>query len=193
MLYNGTGEHAQALESARGALELTPSNAQALDVLATARLGLGEREKAIAAYKRAVAHAPESAVGHLHLADAFLANGHLEQAQASYGQALEHDPDQLAALLKSATVLQTLGKHAEAAARAQRAVTLQPEHALAQATCGRTSGISGGRRPNITRRFASIRACATSSTALRISTHGQVGETGRSRRIARSWLATPVR
>lgn len=108
------------------ALAIQPRHAEAWNNLGFVRALQGQPAEARAAFAAALLEAPGLGVAHFNLGRLEEAAGEWEAAMARYEGALRLDAHQPAWLVRAAVVLRRLGRPAEAEARLQQALKLQP-------------------------------------------------------------------
>ena len=118
-------------------VELDPTLAKAHQILGQLYNTQGEHDRAIASAETLLAMAPDSAEAHSILYEAYRAKGDTEKAAASWAILEQADPEDLArALAEEGRSLFDAGQMAEATAKLEQAVKLDPEHPMAHYTLG---------------------------------------------------------
>lgn len=134
-LYTRLGRYDDALRIAEEARAADPNAAAPNEVLGGAYMRRGEVEKAVEAYERWVERSPKDASAHERLGDAL----HRRDSKAAlrhYQRAMELDRKRVSAVARSAVVLVELGREEEGARRAERALALRENDALALLALG---------------------------------------------------------
>jgi len=116
----------EAEEACRRILARAPNHAEALNIMGMISLGLRRTAAAVEALEKAVAQAPHSAFVRNNLAFAFRLADRLEDAAAQAAEAARLDPEMTAAHTMLGTVLNDLGRPAEAYPVLLRALELSP-------------------------------------------------------------------
>jgi DNA-binding winged helix-turn-helix (wHTH) protein/TolB-like protein/Tfp pilus assembly protein PilF len=110
------------------ALELDPEYGPALAMQGWVALETGDLTAAIPALTAAITRAPNFARAQLWLGMALSADGQFRRSLAPLRQAVQLDPMNFIVHVREGIVLDLLGRRSEAAAAAERAVTLAPGH-----------------------------------------------------------------
>lgn len=104
-------------------LALDPGHADAARHRALTLMGLERYEEAVTAYERAIALAPGNDQLRLELAESHHRLGHAEAALSGFDAVLAKAPENLVALGRRAVLLARLGRHLEAIAACDRALS----------------------------------------------------------------------
>jgi len=127
--YIQKGDVRKALTMAQQAQTAEPNNVQALDMLATAQLGVGEANNAVTTYSRLITLVPNNPLVHFQLATAQAASKTIPAAKASLNKALALKPDYLPAELLLASLELDAGRNSEALKIAQQIQKQYPSSA----------------------------------------------------------------
>ena len=122
------GATAEALDTARGWTDASPSDAQAHRWLAVALSQAGEHAAALESIDQALALAPDEADLHLVRGSLLLGVRRPDEAQAALAQASGLDPNQLGAYLLRAQLALSRGDVDEAERMAKLAARVSPRH-----------------------------------------------------------------
>jgi tetratricopeptide (TPR) repeat protein len=134
--YSRRGQHRQARERLRVALEVMPGYWRAWVNLGIAEQRLGRRGEARKAYERAIALAPTFPDGFTWAAALAQEEGRLEEAAALLAQARAVAPEQGGLARQHGDVLRRLGRREEARGAYRRALALDPRDGAARAALG---------------------------------------------------------
>ena len=127
-VHNGRGQSNLALQEIQQALQLEPSNADALLTEATVYGSMGQQDRAENTYKRAAALRPQYWGGFYELGAFYYRNGRNAEAAAEFEHVLQMTPDNALAQATAGGVLQLLHKDAEAEQHLKRSIGLQPSY-----------------------------------------------------------------
>ena len=126
------GRFADACADLEQARVLTPRDPLILNALGRCLTGAGRHYQAIAACEAALAENPNFAMAFYNKGCAHEQVGELAQAAVAYRNAIQIDPAIADALARLAGLQSRRREHAEARALADRALALNPKHALAE-------------------------------------------------------------
>jgi len=136
VLRHQQGQHAQAADLVRRAVDLRPNDAALQLNLGNALKALGELDGAIERFRNAVTLAPDFAVAHYNLGNAYATLGRHEDAMLSLGHAVRLLPGDASAHNNLGNALHALDRHAEAVESFRRALKIRPGHAGAHNNLG---------------------------------------------------------
>ena len=125
-IYNVQGQYGEAIGPLRQATALRADYAEANEALGYAYFKLNRSQEAIAAYQNAVQMKPEYGLAYLGLGDTyFYQTKQYPLAVEAYRQGVRYKDDVPTAFYNLAWCYNELGRYAEAAAAAKRAIALQ--------------------------------------------------------------------
>ena len=130
--------HVEALNEFQQALHLAPRNADLLDEIGLALLGLGRIGKAMSAFDASIGIAPARAQTYYHKGCACSAAGESGQALRAHERAIALEPGHVDALAAAAAIAARAGDTAKANAFAEKALRLNPGNptaTIARAMC----------------------------------------------------------
>jgi tetratricopeptide (TPR) repeat protein len=136
VLRHQQGQHAEAADLVRRAVDLRPDDAALQLNLGNALKALGELENAIERFRNALTLAPAFALAHYNLGNAYAAIGRHEDAMYAFGHAVRLQPGDASSHNNLGNALNALGRHAEAADAFHRALKIRPGHAGAHNNLG---------------------------------------------------------
>lgn len=136
VLRHQQGQHAEAADLVRRAVELRPDDAALQLNLGNALKALGELEGAIERFRNALTLAPAFALAHYNLGNAYASIGRHEDAMYAFGHAVRLQPGDASSHNNLGNALHALGRHAEAADAFRRALKIRPGHAGAHNNLG---------------------------------------------------------
>jgi len=136
-LLSSAGEHEQAVDAWRAALNANPGDARTAYELGLSLVASGRHGEAVAAFERALLHEPDGRASKLALAYAFANSGRAAEARNSFDDLLIRKPDDAEALAGKAASLRHLGQHEAALMLAERAAGIDPGNAEALLEQGR--------------------------------------------------------
>ncbi|MDR3100850.1 MAG: tetratricopeptide repeat protein [Paraburkholderia sp.] len=136
VLRHQQGQHAEAADLVRRAVDLRPDDAALQLNLGNALKALGELEGAIERFRNALTLAPAFALAHYNLGNAYAAVGRHEDAMYAFGHAVRLQPGDASSHNNLGNALHALGRHAEAAEAFRRALKIRPGHAGAHNNLG---------------------------------------------------------
>jgi ABC-type polysaccharide/polyol phosphate export permease/tetratricopeptide (TPR) repeat protein len=122
-------ERAAAVECARAAFALQPEDQGTADFCAWLFSNCQRYGEAAAAYERLLECRPQWTAGHRHASGAFAAAGQLDRAIAHGLRACEGEPGSFEFAFHAGCLLETAGRHAEAAGLFTRAALINPTDA----------------------------------------------------------------
>jgi eukaryotic-like serine/threonine-protein kinase len=120
------GEHADAIQSFRRALQIDPANADALRELANAYDAAGQTANAESTFLRAVHLRPDSWAATRALGVFYNRHGRLQDALAQFQRVLAMTPDSYVAYANLGGIYLRLGRHQEAAGALEKSLALRP-------------------------------------------------------------------
>jgi tetratricopeptide (TPR) repeat protein len=126
------GRFADACADLEQARALTPRDPVILNALGRCRIGAGRYIDAITACEAALAENPAFAIAYYNKGCAHEQLGELNTASLDYRKALQLEPNIADALARLAGLESRRGQHADARALADRALALNPKHAIAE-------------------------------------------------------------
>jgi len=126
------GRFAEACADLEDARALTPRDPVILNALGRCLTGAGRHQEAVAACEAALAEDPAFAMAYYNKGSAHEQMGDLKAASAAYRSALQLDSNMGDALARLAGLEARRGQHAAARALAERALALDPKHAIAE-------------------------------------------------------------
>lgn len=129
VLRHQQGQHAEAAELVRRAVNLRPEDAALQLNLGNALKALGKIDDAIEQFRNALTLAPSFPLAHYNLGNAYASVGRHEDAADAFEKSLRLQPDDASSHNNLGNALHALGRHAEAIASFQRALELRPGHA----------------------------------------------------------------
>jgi protein O-mannosyl-transferase len=130
------GAKDEALRQYRGALDIKPDYAEALNNFGVLLLERGEKAEAVALCRKALEFKPDFAEARNNLGNALFAEGEKEQAMVEFQKALQIDPGDQKACYNLGNAFFELGKNEEAIAQYRKAVQLKPDYAEALGNLG---------------------------------------------------------
>ncbi len=128
----------EALDQVDQALDMSPTNADALYVKASVLEDLQRYDKALALYNEAVAAAPDYAGAYSGMGRALMELGDLNEAVRAFSQALAVDPEARSALIGRGVAAARHGRYADALRWFDRAIAAHPDDAEAHLDRGNT-------------------------------------------------------
>ncbi|WP_028215881.1 tetratricopeptide repeat protein [Paraburkholderia oxyphila] len=136
VLRHQQGQHAEAADLVRRAVELRPDDAALQLNLGNALKALGQLDGAIERFRNALTLAPTFPLAHYNLGNAYAATGRHEDAMYAFGHAVRLQPGDASSHNNLGNALHALGRHAEAAEAFRRALKIRPGHAGAHNNLG---------------------------------------------------------
>ena len=129
VLRHQQGQHAEAAELVRRAVNLRPEDAALQLNLGNALKALGQIDDAIEQFRNALTLAPSFPMAHYNLGNAYASVGRHEDAADAFEKSLRLQPNDASSHNNLGNALHALGRHTEAIASFQRALELRPGHA----------------------------------------------------------------
>ncbi|WP_094779777.1 tetratricopeptide repeat protein [Paraburkholderia ribeironis] len=129
VLRHQQGQHAEAAELVRRAVNLRPEDAALQLNLGNALKALGQIDDAIEQFRNALTLAPSFPMAHYNLGNAYASVGRHEDAADAFEKSLRLQPDDASSHNNLGNALHALGRHTQAIASFQRALELRPGHA----------------------------------------------------------------
>ena len=129
VLRHQQGQHAEAAELVRRAVNLRPEDAALQLNLGNALKALGQIDDAIEQFRNALTLAPSFPMAHYNLGNAYASVGRHEDAADAFEKSLRLQPNDPSSHNNLGNALHALGRHTEAIASFQRALELRPGHA----------------------------------------------------------------
>ncbi|HZZ09840.1 MAG TPA: tetratricopeptide repeat protein [Paraburkholderia sp.] len=129
VLRHQQGQHAEAAELVRRAVNLRPEDAGLQLNLGNALKALGQIDNAIEQFRNALTLAPTFPMAHYNLGNAYAAAGRHEDAADAFAKSLRLQPDDASSHNNLGNALHALGRHAEAIDSFRKALALRPGHA----------------------------------------------------------------
>ncbi|MFL9863999.1 tetratricopeptide repeat protein [Paraburkholderia fungorum] len=129
VLRHQQGQHAEAAELVRRAVNLRPEDAALQLNLGNALKALGQIDDAIEQFRNALTLAPSFPMAHYNLGNAYASVGRHEDAADAFEKSLRLQPNDASSHNNLGNALHALGRHPEAIASFQRALELRPGHA----------------------------------------------------------------
>jgi tetratricopeptide (TPR) repeat protein len=129
VLRHQQGQHAEAAELVRRAVNLRPEDAALQLNLGNALKALGQIDEAIEQFRNALTLAPSFPMAHYNLGNAYALVGRHEDAADAFEKSLRLQPDDASSHNNLGNALHALGHHTQALASFQRALELRPGHA----------------------------------------------------------------
>lgn len=136
VLRHQQGQHAEAADLVRRAVNLRPDDAALQLNLGNALKALGELDGAIERFRNALTLAPTFPLAHYNLGNAYAAIGRHEDAMYAFDHAVRLQPGDASSHNNLGNALHALGRHAEAAEAFRRALKIRPGHAGAHNNLG---------------------------------------------------------
>ncbi|HTH58576.1 MAG TPA: tetratricopeptide repeat protein [Paraburkholderia sp.] len=136
VLRHQQGQHAEAADLVRRAVDLRPGDAALHLNLGNALKALGQLDGAIERFRNALTLAPTFALAHYNLGNAYSSLGRHEDAALSFGHAVRLQPGDASAYNNLGNALHALGRHDEAVVAFRTALQLRPDHAGARNNLG---------------------------------------------------------
>lgn len=128
---DGAGQHAQAIDAYRHALQINPQDAEFWYNLGVAYYGAGQHAQAIAAYRQALQINPQDEGAWDNLGVAYDNAGQHAQAIGVEREALQINPQDAGAWDNLSTAYDDAGRHAQATDAARQALQINPRDANA--------------------------------------------------------------
>ncbi|MFM0348424.1 tetratricopeptide repeat protein [Paraburkholderia sp. RL17-347-BIC-D] len=129
VLRHQQGQHAEAAELVRRAVNLRPEDAALQLNLGNALKALGQIDGAIEQFRNALTLAPSFPMAHYNLGNAYAAAGRHEDAADAFEKSLRLQPNDASSHNNLGNALHALGRHTEAIAAFRRTLELRPGHA----------------------------------------------------------------
>ncbi|MFM0729225.1 tetratricopeptide repeat protein [Paraburkholderia sediminicola] len=129
VLRHQQGQHAEAAELVRRAVNLRPEDAALQLNLGNALKALGKIDDAIEQFRNALTLAPSFPMAHYNLGNAYASVGRHEDAADAFERSLRLQPNDASSHNNLGNALHALGRHTDAIASFQRALELRPGHA----------------------------------------------------------------
>jgi tetratricopeptide (TPR) repeat protein len=129
VLRHQQGQHAEAAELVRRAVNLRPEDAALQLNLGNALKALGKIDDAIEQFRNALTLAPSFPMAHYNLGNAYASVGRHEDAADAFEKSLRLQPNDASSHNNLGNALHALGRHTDAIASFQRALELRPGHA----------------------------------------------------------------
>ncbi|HZZ04057.1 tetratricopeptide repeat protein [Paraburkholderia sp.] len=129
VLRHQQGQHAEAAELVRRAVNLRPEDAALQLNLGNALKALGKIDDAIEQFRNALTLAPSFPMAHYNLGNAYASVGRHEDAADAFEKSLRLQPNDASSHNNLGNALHALGRHTDAIASFQRALELRPRHA----------------------------------------------------------------
>ncbi len=136
VLRHQQGQHAEAANLVRRAVDLRPGDAALQLNLGNALKAMGQLDDAIERFRNALTLAPTFALAHYNLGNAYTALGRHEDALYSFGHAVRLQPADASSHNNLGNALHALGRHIEAVEAFRYALRLRPGHAGAHNNLG---------------------------------------------------------
>lgn len=136
VLRHQQGQHAEAADLVRRAVNLRPDDAALQLNLGNALKALGELEAAIERFRNALTLAPAFPLAHYNLGNAYAALGRHEDAMFSFGHAVRLQPGDASPHNNLGNAYHALGRYTEAVDSFRRALKIRPGHAGAHNNLG---------------------------------------------------------
>ncbi|MFM0151239.1 tetratricopeptide repeat protein [Paraburkholderia sediminicola] len=129
VLRHQQGQHAEAAELVRRAVNLRPEDAALQLNLGNALKALGKIDDAIEQFRNALTLAPSFPMAHYNLGNAYASVGRHEDAADAFEKSLRLQPNDASSHNNLGNALHALGRHTDAITSFQRALELRPGHA----------------------------------------------------------------
>jgi tetratricopeptide (TPR) repeat protein len=136
VLRHQQGQHVEAADLVRRAVDLRPDDAALQLNLGNALKALGELEGAIERFRNALTLSPAFALAHYNLGNAYAAIGRHEDAMFSFGHAVRLQPGDASSHNNLGNAFHALGRYTEAVESFRRALKIRPGHAGAHNNLG---------------------------------------------------------
>ena len=136
VLRHQQGQHAEAADLVRRAVDLRPDDAALQLNLGNALKALGHLDDAIERFRNALSLAPTFALAHYNLGNAYSSIGRHEDAALSFGHAVRLQPGDAPSYNNLGNALHALGRYDEAVAAFRTVLRLRPDHAGAHNNLG---------------------------------------------------------
>jgi len=136
VLRHQQGQHAEAADLVRRAVDLRPDDAALQLNLGNTLKALGELEGAIERFRNALTLAPAFALAHYNLGNAYATIGRHEDAMLSFGHAVRLQPGDASTHNNLGNAFHALGRYPEAVESFRRALKIRPGHAGAHNNLG---------------------------------------------------------
>lgn len=130
LLRSDAGDHEEAEQSLRRALQLDPSSARAWRGLGESYRRQGRFDRAFEAYGEAIRLRPDDAELQSQLGMAYYRAGRYDEAESAIDRSLELGGETASAYRDLSAIYYMQGRLVDAAAVLQRAITIHPEHSL---------------------------------------------------------------
>ncbi|CAH2787477.1 MAG: TPR repeat [uncultured Paraburkholderia sp.] len=129
VLRHQQGQHAEAADLVRRAVNLRPEDAALQLNLGNALKALGRIDDAIEQFRNALTLAPSFPMAHYNLGNAYASIGRHEDAADAFERSLRLQPNDASSHNNLGNAQHALGRHTEAIASFRRALELRPGHA----------------------------------------------------------------
>ncbi len=129
VLRHQQGQHAEAVDLVRRAVDLRPEDAALQLNLGNALKALGQIDAAIDQFRNALTLAPSFPMAHYNLGNAYASLGRHEDAADAFARSVRLQPDDASSHNNLGNALHALGRHTDAIASFRRALELRPGHA----------------------------------------------------------------
>lgn len=136
VLRHQQGQHAEAADLVRRAVDLRPDDAALQLNLGNALKALGQLEAAIERFRNALTLSPAFALAHYNLGNAYAALGRHEDAMFSFGHSVRLQPGDASSHNNLGNAYHALGRYTEAVDSFRRALKIRPSHAGAHNNLG---------------------------------------------------------
>jgi tetratricopeptide (TPR) repeat protein len=158
VLRHQQGEHAEAADLVRRAVDLRPDDAALQLNLGNALKALGQLEAAIERFRNALTLSPAFALAHYNLGNAYAALGRHEDAMFSFGHAVRLQPGDASSHNNLGNAYHALGRYSEAVDSFRRALKIRPGHAGAHNNLGMSLNALGDAEGALTEFRAALAA-----------------------------------
>ncbi len=136
VLRHQQGQHAEAADLVRRAVDLRPDDAALQLNLGNALKALGQFEAAIERFRNALSLSPAFALAHYNLGNAYAALGRHEDAMFAFGHAVRLQPGDASSHNNLGNAYHALGRYRDAVDSFRRALKIRPGHAGAHNNLG---------------------------------------------------------
>ncbi len=136
VLRHQQGQHAEAADLVRRAVDLRPDDAALQLNLGNALKALGQLEAAVERFRNALTLSPAFALAHYNLGNAYAVLGRHEDAMFSFGHAVRLQPGDASSHNNLGNAYHALGRYTEAVDSFRRALKIRPGHAGAHNNLG---------------------------------------------------------
>ena len=126
MVYNGTGKYGDAVAEYLRAVELEPTNDDAIRGLANSYTSLGRTDDAEGTIKIAISVRPQYWKGYNSLGALYVSNGRYEEAAKMFSQVIALAPDSFRGYSNLGATYIRLGRYSEAIKSLQNSINIRP-------------------------------------------------------------------